>query len=110
VSATAVHDLAAIPSIDAEISALWLADVALAQELGWNAPLPLLVTVVAYPRYAAGPHGRRPRLEDRDWSNALAGGYALEAGEVIDLACVLSRPTQKFSTPRQGCAARVLRG
>ena len=73
VSAAAMHDLAAVASIDAEIFALWLADVALAQKLGWQAPVPLLATVIAHPALRRGANGRRPR-PGGDWSNALAGG------------------------------------
>ncbi|TXT43557.1 MAG: hypothetical protein FD139_2895 [Methylocystaceae bacterium] len=81
VSAAAMHDLAAVPAIDAEIFALWLADVALAQKLGWQAPVPLLATVILYPALRRDPNGRRRRPDDRDWSNALASAYALAAGE-----------------------------
>jgi hypothetical protein len=96
VSAAATHDLATLPAIDGEIFALWLADVALAQKLGWQAPVPLLATVIAHPVLRRGPNGRRPRPGDRDWSNALASAYALAAGEAMDLAGALSRQTQKL--------------
>jgi hypothetical protein len=112
VSAAAMHDLAAVPAIDAEIFALWLADVALAQKLGWQAPVPLLATVIAHPALRRGPNGRRPRPANRDWSTALAGSYALAAGESIDLAGALSRQTQKLldAAPklRAKSAARVI--
>ena len=36
------------PPVDAEIFALWLADLALAQRLGWDAPVPLLATTIAH--------------------------------------------------------------
>ncbi|MGJ0561568.1 DUF1403 family protein [Methylocystis sp.] len=112
VSARAMHDLAAVPAIDAEIFALWLADAALAQKLGWQAPVPLLATVIAHPVLRRGPNGRRPRPGDRDWSNALASAYALAAGEAIDLAAALSRQTQKLldAAPklRAKGAARVI--
>jgi hypothetical protein len=112
VSARAMHDLASLPAIDAEIFALWLADVALAQKLGWRAPVPLLAAAVAHPVLRSGPNGRRPRPGDGDWSNALASGYALAAGETMDLAVALSRQTQKLldSAPklRAKGAARVI--
>nr|CCD31936.1 Conserved hypothetical protein [Methylocystis sp. SC2] len=95
-SAAAGPYLTTLPAIDAEIFALWLADLALAQKLGWQAPVPLLATAVAHPALRRGPHGRRPRLGDRDWSNALASAYALAAGEAMDLAGALSRQTQKL--------------
>ena len=104
--------LATVPAIDAEIFALWLADVALAQKLGWQAPVPLLATVIAHPALRRDPNGRRPRPGDRDWSNALASAYALAAGEAIDLAGALSRQTQKLldAAPklRAKGAARVI--
>lgn len=101
-----------LPAIDAEIFLLWLADVALAQKLGWQAPVPLLATVIAHPTLRRGPNGRRPRPDDRDWSNALASAYALAAGEAIDLAGALSRQTEKLldAAPklRAKGAARVI--
>jgi len=112
VSAAAVHDLAAVPAIDAEIFGLWLADLALARKLGWNAPVPLLATVIAHPALRRPPHGRRPRPADRDWSTVLASAYALAAGEAIDLAAALSRQTKKLldAAPklRAKSAARVI--
>ncbi|TXT42341.1 MAG: hypothetical protein FD139_3689 [Methylocystaceae bacterium] len=96
VSEAAMHCLAAVSAIDAEIFVLWLADVALAQKLGWKAPIPLLATGIAHPALRRGPHGRRPRPADGDWSNALASAYALAAGEAIDLAGALSRQTQRL--------------
>jgi hypothetical protein len=96
VSEAAMHCLAAVPAIDAEIFVLWLADVALAQKLGWKAPIPLLATVVAHPALRRGQNGRRARPRDSDWSTALAGAYALAAGEAIDVAGALSRQTQKL--------------
>jgi hypothetical protein len=101
-SEAAMSYLAAVPAIDAEFFALWLADVALAQKLGWQAPVPLLATVIAHPVLRREPNGRRPRPGDCDWSNALAGAYALAAREAVDLAVPLSRQTQKLfdATPK----------
>ena len=110
VSAAAMHDLAAVPAIDEEIFALWLADVALAQKLGWQAPVPLLATVIAHPALRRGPNGRRPRPADCDWSTALAGSYALAAGEAIDLAGPCRARRKNFSTPRRNCGPRARGG
>ncbi|MBG0793172.1 DUF1403 family protein [Methylocystis sp. H62] len=96
VSAAAIHDLAEFPAIDAEILALWLADVALAQKLGWRSPMPLLATVIAYPALRLGQQGQRPRPGDRGWSDAQASAYALAARDAVDLAGALSRQTQKL--------------
>jgi len=112
VSAEAVHHLAAVPAVDAEIFALWLADVALAQKLGWQAPMPLLATVIARPALRRGPNGRRPRPADRDWSNPLASAYALAGHEAVDLALILSRQAKRLfdAAPklRAKSAARVI--
>ena len=96
VSATATPYLAGIPAINAEIFALWLADVALAQKLGWEAPVPLLATAIFHPALRRDPNGRRARLADRDWSTALAGAYALAAHEAVDLARILSRQAKRL--------------
>ncbi len=95
-SAAAMHDLAAVPGVEAEILALWLADAALAQKLGWQTPVPLLATVIAHPVLRRATNGRRPRPGDRDWSNTLASAYALAAREAVDLAVDLSRRAEKL--------------
>ncbi|MBM3553448.1 MAG: DUF1403 family protein [Alphaproteobacteria bacterium] len=111
-SEAAMSYLEAVPAIDAEILALWLADVALAQKLAWRLPIPLLVTEIAHPALRRAQHGRRPRPGDGDWSNALAAAYALAAREAADLAIILSRQTQKLcdAAPklRAKGAARVI--
>ncbi|PPD08778.1 MAG: hypothetical protein CTY36_03925 [Methylocystis sp.] len=95
-SAAAMHHLAAVPGVEAEILALWLADAALAQKLGWQAPVPLLATVIAHPVLRREPNGRRPRPADGDWSTALASAYALAAREAVDLAVDLSARAEKL--------------
>ena len=74
--------------------AFWLADLALAQKLGWDAPVPLLGTTIAQP--ALRRDGRRPRPGDADWQNALAAAYALAAPEAYGLAGELSRRADKL--------------
>jgi hypothetical protein len=112
VSARAMHDLAAVPAIDAEIFALWLADVALAQKLAWRSPMPLLATVIAHPALRSGPNGRRPRASDGDWPNAVAVAYAIAARDTVDLASALLRQAKKLfdAAPRLRAkgAARVI--
>lgn len=103
-SAAAMHYLAAVPAIDAEIFALWLADAVLTQKLAWKAPIPLLATAILHPALRRDQNGRRPRPGAGDWSNALAAAYALAACEAIDLAAALSRQTKKLFD-----AARKLR-
>lgn len=112
VSEAARNALEAVSTIDGEIFALWLAEVALAQKLGWRAPVPLVATVIAHPALRRGPNGRRPRLGDCDWSNALTSAYALAAREAVDLAIILSRQTKKLCAAapklRAKGAARVI--
>lgn len=95
-SEAATSYLAAVPTIDAEIFTLWLADVALAQKFGWKAPVPLLATVIVHPTLRRDPNGRRSRPSDHDWSNALVVAYALAAREAVDLAIPLSRQVKKL--------------
>ncbi|HEY8215171.1 MAG TPA: DUF1403 family protein, partial [Methylocystis sp.] len=49
VSAETLRVLNDASPIDAEIFALWLADLVLAQQLRWDAPLPLLATMIVHP-------------------------------------------------------------
>jgi hypothetical protein len=74
-----------------EIFALWLADLALAQRLGWDAPIPLLATTVARASSRRGAVGKRPRPGDPDWADALVHAYAVAASEAFALAGELSR-------------------
>ncbi len=97
VSAAAMYHLAAVPAIEAEIFAFWLADAALAQKLGWSRPLPLIAMAIGHPALRKDRDGRRPRPSDHDWADALAGAYALSAQQAFDIAIDLSRRTQKLS-------------
>ncbi|WP_170162632.1 DUF1403 family protein [Methylocystis hirsuta] len=97
VSAAAMYHLAAVPAIEAEIFALWLADAALAQKLGWSRPLPLIATAIGHRALRKDRDGRRPRPSDPDWADALAGAYALSAQQAFDIAIDLSRRTKKLS-------------
>ena len=80
----------------AEILALWLADLALARCLGWDAPIPLLATAIMHPSSRRGPAGKRPRPGDPDWVDAAAGAYAMAAGEARALASELARASEKL--------------
>lgn len=75
---------AAVPPaqrIDGEILALMLADVVLAQKLGWTAPVPLLATALLHPSLKSGPERRRPRPGDPNWATTCDAAYAHAAGE-----------------------------
>jgi hypothetical protein len=94
-SRAAMVVLAVAAPVEAEILALWLADLALAQRLSWNAPIPLLATTIAHPALR-GRDGRRPRPSDADWGDALASAYALAAPEAYGLAGELSRRGERL--------------
>jgi hypothetical protein len=93
-SAAAIKLFSDAPSVDAEIFALWLADLALARRLDLDAPVPLLATAIAHPSLRRGPGGKRPRPGDPDWADAMTSAYAIAAGEAFDLAGELSRRSQ----------------
>ena len=82
------------PQIDAEIFALWLADLVLARRLGWEAPLPLLATTIDASFLAHCVQDRRPRPSDPDWSLSVARAYARAAQEAYALAGELSRRSE----------------
>ncbi len=84
------------PPVDVEIFALWLADLALARRLGWDAPVPLLGTTIAHASSRRGAVGNRPRLGDPDWADALTRAYAMAASEAFALAGDLSRRSEKL--------------
>ena len=80
----------------AEIFALWLSDLALAQRLRWDAPVPLLATAIAHASLRRGPNGKRPRPADPDWVDAAAGAYAMATQEAYALAGELARAGEKL--------------
>jgi hypothetical protein len=95
-SAAAMKLLSDMPPVDVEIFALWLSDLALAQRLRWDAPVPLLATAITHASLRRGPSGKRPRPADPDWVDAAAGAYATAAQEAYVLAGELSRRTEKL--------------
>jgi hypothetical protein len=95
-SAAAMKLLTDAPPVDVEIFALWLSDLALAQRLGWDAPVPLLATAIAHASLRRGPSGKRPRPADADWVDAAAGAYAMAAQEACALAGELARAGEKL--------------
>ena len=111
VSAASLHILDEAPHIDAEIFALWLADLVLARRLGCAAPLPLLATTITHPSMRVAS-GRRPHPGDPDWSLSVARAYARAAQEAYALAAELSRRSNILSSVapklRAKKAARVV--
>jgi hypothetical protein len=93
-SAAAMKLFRDAPPVDAEIFALWLSDLALAQRLSWGAPVPLLATAIIHPSSRRGAAGKRPRPGDPDWAHATAGAYAMAARDAFALAGELSRRSQ----------------
>jgi Protein of unknown function (DUF1403) len=75
--------------VEAEILALWLADLTLAQKLGWERPVSLLATVMA--QAVLRRNGRRPRPSDLDWTQVVASAYALAARDAHALAADFAR-------------------
>ena len=76
VSALALGVIGDAAQFDAEIFALWFADLVLARRLAWQAPLPLLATTITHPSMRTAT-GRRPRPSDADW--ALSAARAMRA-------------------------------
>jgi hypothetical protein len=93
-SAAAMKLFRDAPPVDAEIFALWAADLALAQRLGWDAPVPLLATTITHLSLRRSAVGKRPRPSDPDWADAMAVAYAMAAQEAFALAAELSRRSQ----------------
>jgi hypothetical protein len=81
---------------DAEILALWSADLVLAARLGWERPVPLLATKILDVSLRRGEHGRGPRPGDPHWPEATARAYALAACDAHALALDLTRCSDKL--------------
>ncbi|WP_363351948.1 DUF1403 family protein [Methylocystis echinoides] len=95
-SAAALKLCAGASALDAEIFALFVADLVLARRLDWARPVPLLAAVVAHPALRRGAGGRRPRPLDDDWPAAVAQGYGLALLDAHALAADLARRAQKL--------------
>ena len=111
VSAETLRILNDVAPIDAEIFALWFADLVLAQQLRWDAPAPLLATTIAHPALRTASN-RRPRSSDPDWFLSVVRAYARAAQEAYALAGDLSRRSETLlqAAPklRAKNAARVI--
>ncbi|RWC73180.1 MAG: DUF1403 family protein [Mesorhizobium sp.] len=82
---------------DAELFGWWLADLVLAQRLGWPQPLPLLMAQGFGPsfRTEAGG-GRRIRPGDKNFERAVCIALVAAAADACRLAAELSRRAEKL--------------
>ena len=82
---------------DAELFGWWLADLVLAQSLGWPQPLPLLMAQVFRPsfRTEAGG-GKRIRPGDKNFERAVCIALVATAADACRLAAELSRRAEKL--------------
>ena len=78
-----------------QIFGLWLSDLALAQRLDWDAPVPLLATTIAHASLRRGAVGTRPRSGRSGLGGRSARAYALAAQEAFVLAGELSRLSER---------------
>jgi Protein of unknown function (DUF1403) len=76
---------------EAEVFALWVADLILALRLHWARPVPLIATKILDPGLRSDGGGRRTRPNEPAWSKTAAGAIALAAAAALDLAAHLSR-------------------
>ncbi len=104
-----------VPPLEADILALWVADVVLASRLGWEQPVPLLAAAIAHPSLRTIPGERRPRSEDHDWLWSCAKAYALAAQDAYAVASDLTRRSEnlwltaaKLRTKAAGRAVELL--
>lgn len=75
----------------AELLALLLADLLLAERMRWPVPVPLLMTQIGHAVLRVGEPRRRPRPGEGDWPRTIATAYALAATVALDLAADLQR-------------------
>ncbi|PPD42229.1 MAG: hypothetical protein CTY15_12365, partial [Methylocystis sp.] len=95
-SCAAMVALAEAAPLDADIFALWHADLALAQRLGWTAPVPLIATRIDHPALRTGPNGQRPRPNDPEWPETIARATALACQNATVLGADLSRRAERL--------------
>ncbi|MGH6884181.1 MAG: DUF1403 family protein [Hypericibacter sp.] len=75
----------------AELLALLLADLVLAERMRWPVSVPLLMTQIGHAVLRVGDPRRRPRPGEGDWPRTIATAYALAATVALDLAGELER-------------------
>jgi hypothetical protein len=90
-AASAFEAFAVENAPEAEVFALWIADLILALRLRWPRPLPLIATRILDPGLRSEGGGRRTRPNEPAWSKTAAAGIALAAPSALDLASALAR-------------------
>lgn len=81
---------------DAELFGWWLADLILAQRLGWPRPLPLLMAQAFGPAFREAGGGRRIRPGDKNFERAVCVALVQAAAESCRLAAELSRRAERL--------------
>jgi len=90
------------PAADAEIFAFVVADLVLANRLGWARPVPLIAVAILHPSLRRGAGAReservrRPRPMDDDWAESVARAYGLAVVDAHALAVDLARRADKL--------------
>ena len=79
---------------EAEVFALWVADLILALRLRWARPVPLIATKVLDPALRPPDSRPRPRPGEPAWANIAAGATALATASALDLAADLARRSE----------------
>jgi Protein of unknown function (DUF1403) len=82
---------------DIETAALMHADIALAAELGWRVPLPLIATAIHAPALRSGEAGKRPSPLGSDWPERRHAVVAHAAMEAHALALPLARKAEALA-------------
>ncbi|MER8593470.1 DUF1403 family protein [Mesorhizobium sp. M1182] len=81
---------------DAELLAWWLADLVLAQRLGWPQPLPLLMAQVFASVFRGEAGGRRIRPGGENFERAVCLALVAAGADACRLAAELSRRAEKL--------------
>ncbi|MBZ9910321.1 MULTISPECIES: DUF1403 family protein [Mesorhizobium] len=93
-AAIVAHVVAMRP--DAELFGWWLADLVLAQSLGWPQPLPLLMAQAFGPAFRPDGGGKRIRPGDKNFERAVCVALVHAAADACRLATELSRRAAKL--------------
>ncbi|MGD9541937.1 MAG: DUF1403 family protein, partial [Methylocystis sp.] len=79
-----------------EILALFLSDLVLAKQLGWERPVPLIATAIGHLSLRRGASGKRPRPGDVDWAKSTVAASAYAALDAAVLAADLARRSERL--------------